>query len=205
MRHPKTYSTGPSSGARGARGELELAPTPSRTGRGLLRPIRISPSPLPGPERDRGMLASSEDAFGGLSIGARGARGTRPNPCPFPHGMGMAQGSLDKPWRRCPVPNGKGRCLRGREAFAREFDRAGIPPRGIAFMSRHRFPTSLLWRPANKLGKYACHPERSLRSEGSRAALLCRVIRPGSLEKIHHGRKDGGREILRSAHDDKRF
>jgi hypothetical protein len=31
------------------------------------------------------------------------------------------------------------------------------------------------------------------------------VIRPELLAKIHHGRKAGGREILRRAQDDKRF
>ena len=53
--------------------------------------------------------------------------------------------------------------------------------------------------PVNKLHTRACHPERSESAsavEGSRAASFCRVMCRGFLARIHHGRKDDGREII---------
>ena len=60
-------------------------------------------------------------------------------------------------------------------------------------------------RSANKFNTFARHPERTLRSEGPRAAFLWRAIRRGLLKEIPHGRKDCGREIVRFAQDDKHF
>ena len=78
-------------------------------------------------------------------------------------------------------------------------------PLSLALGAKHRL-NFVYWQAPVILSQEPCHPERSESAsgvEGSRAASLCRVIFQEFSYEKHHGRKEGGREILRCGQNDR--